>query len=278
MKKLFLFSTGILSVLFAFSARADDGFLQDEIEQIRNDLQILQRQVYREQSDLSAPKESVSNVQVRLGEYDQIIRDLTGKVENVEYRIKTLEQKVEAINKDIDLRFEQMGRKIAIQQDAAAKKTSAPAAKKAAPKTTEKKKPAATANKENNVSSKKLYETALADLKSEKLDAAEKKLNQYLESYPKEDLAGNAQYWLGEIYYKQQKYAKAAVAFKNGYSNYPNGSKGPDCLLKLGLSMKALGKKDEACTAFVNLPTVFDKVSSAISERAQKEAKALECK
>ena len=61
-------------------------------------------------------------------------------------------------------------------------------------------------------------------------------------------------------------------------SKYPQGAKGADCLLKLGLSMKALGKKEEACTAFVNLPTVFDKVNADIAARAKKEAEALDCK
>jgi hypothetical protein len=42
--------------------------------------------------------------------------------------------------------------------------------------------------------------------------------------------------------------------------------------------MKALGKKEEACTAFVNLPTVFDKVNADIAARAKKEAEALDCK
>ena len=97
-------------------------------------------------------------------------------------------------------------------------------------------------------------------------------------AYPTDQLAGNAQYWLGEVYYKQQDLKKAAVAFKEGYSKFPNGAKGPDCLLKLGLTMKALNKKEDACTAFVNLPIVFDKVSDDISSRAKKEAEALGCK
>ena len=104
------------------------------------------------------------------------------------------------------------------------------------------------------------------------------KFSQFLNTYPKDALAENAQYWLGEVYYKKQDFAKAAVAFKEGYSKYPEGSKGPDCLLKLGLSMKALGKNEEACTAFTNLPTIFGKVNPDIASRATNEAKNLSCK
>ena len=176
----------------------------------------------------------------------------------------------ETFDKDIDLRFEQIKKQMtAVSVSGQGKKGQKAAAKPLA-------KPAVQAPK--GITPKDLYEAALTDLKNNKLTDAETKLNQFLTSYPKETLAGNAQYWLGEVYYKQQNFAKAAVAFKDGYSKYPQGAKGADCLLKLGLSMKALGKKEEACTAFVNLPTVFDKVNADIAVRAKKEAEALDCK
>lgn len=267
MKKFCFLALNAAVFFSSLPARAADSYLQDEIDQIKSDIVVIQRQLYREKSDTTAPKESMSNFQVRLGEYDQMIRDMNGKVENVEYRLKTLEKKLETFDKDIDLRFEQIKKQMTAvsvsrqEKKAAAKPLAKPAVQ--VPK---------------GIAPKDLYEAALTDLKNNKLTDAETKLNQFLTSYPKETLAGNAQYWLGEVYYKQQNFAKAAVAFKDGYSKYPQGSKGADCLLKLGLSMKALGKKEEACTAFVNLPTVFNKVNTDIAARAKKEAEALGCK
>lgn len=255
MKKVFLF----FSVLFALNAKADDMYLKDEINQIKDDIIVLQRQMYREKADAEAPKESVSDFHVRFGEYDQMIRDMNGKVENIEYRLAALEKKMDAIDKDIELRFSQMKRQTTPATNTQGKKNT----------------PAKTTS---NLAPKDLYEKALNDLKANRLSDADTKFSQFLTTYPKDALAGNAQYWLGEVYYKQQNFAKAAVAFKEGYSKYPEGTKGPDCLLKLGLSMKALGKKEEACTAFVNLPTIFGKVNADISSRAKKEAEALACK
>ena len=232
--------------------------MQDELNQIKEDIVSIQRQLYREKNDSTAPKESVSNFQIKLGEYDQMIRDMNGKVENIEYRLNNLEKKIEMFDKDIELRFEQIKKQSSVSPISQPNKPVAQAPKGTDPK--------------------KLYETALNDLKANKLSDAEVKFSQFLGSFPKDDLAGNAQYWLGEVYYKQQNFAKAAVAFKDGYSKYPKGSKGPDCLLKLGLSMKALGKKTEACTAFTNLPTIFGKANADISARAKKEAEALACK
>ena len=38
---------------------------------LKEDLVVVQRQLYRDKADSTAPQESVSNIQVRLGEYDQ---------------------------------------------------------------------------------------------------------------------------------------------------------------------------------------------------------------
>lgn len=265
MRKIALFCLGLMFATPAMAVwEGDPTYLQEQIKQIKDDIVVMQRQLYRDKNDTTAPQESVSNVQMKMGEYDQMIRDMNGKVENIEYRLNTLEKKMEMIDKDIELRFSQMKRQGGVAPAASNKNTSsaAPVLPKA---------PA-------GVSAKDLYEQALTDLKNNKLTDAETKFSQFLGSYPKDTLAGNAQYWLGEVYYKQQNFAKAAVAFKDGYSKYPEGTKGPDCLLKLGLSMKALDKKEEACTAFTNIPTIFGKVNPDISKRAVDEAKALSCK
>lgn len=264
MKKVYLFCLGLLFAHPASAHMQDRNFLQGQIDQIKDDIVVMQRQLYREKNDAAAPQESVSNVQVRMGEYDQMIRDMNGKVESIEYRLNTLEKKLEMIDKDIELRFSQMQR----QNGAVAPSKSSSAQKSA---------PASDLKAPDNVSPQDLYEQALNDLKSNKLNPAETKFTQFLNSYPKDPLAANAQYWLGEVYYKKQDFAKAAVAFTDGYRKYPEGTKGPDCLLKLGLSMKSLGKKDEACTAFTNIPTIFGKVNPDISKRAESEAKALKC-
>lgn len=269
MKKAYYLSLGILFSCCAFNVHAEEQYVQDQLDQIKSDIVVIQRQLYRDKNDSTAPAESVSNFQMRLGEYDQMMRDMNGKIENIEFRLKNIEKKIETFDKDIDLRFGQFKKQVSTATPNQA------ASKKVANKSSQSK---PKAKSDVKIPAKELYEQALTDLKNNKLSESETKLSQFLEAYPSDALAGNAQYWLGEVYYKQQNFAKAAVAFKDGYSKYPQGAKGPDCLLKLGMSMKALGKKEEACTAFVNLPVVFEKVSSDISSKAKKEAEALGCK
>ena len=263
MKTRNLFYLGLAFIGFASSVKAEDYMLREDVNKLKEDMIIVQRQLYREKNDNVAPVESTSNVQMRLGEYDQLIRDMNGKVENIEYRLGLLEKKIETFDKDIELRLEQFKRQSQNPDYVEANKTTPQAVKEKAP---------------SGISAKELYEQALKDLRDNKNNDAERKFNQFLNTYPGDALAGNAQYWLGEVYYKKQEFDKAAVAFRDGYSKYPEGTKGADCLLKLGLSMKALGKKDDACTALVNLPTVFGKANSEIISRAKKEAEALGCK
>ena len=122
-----------------------------------------------------------------------------------------------------------------------------------------------------------LYEESYAALNAKKYAAAEKGFKDFLAAEGKHKLAGNAQYWLGETYYVQGRYDKAAVAFADGYKKYKTASKGPDSLIKLGLSMGRLKRKDEACAAFVNFPTEFPKTSADLKKRAKDEAAKLKC-
>ncbi|MBR5598645.1 MAG: tol-pal system protein YbgF [Alphaproteobacteria bacterium] len=255
-----MFFCGVVAC-FSFSARANDSFLREEVNKLKEDIVIMQRKLYHEKNDTTMPDASVSNFQIKLGDYDQLMRDINGKVENIEYRLTLLEKKLEGFDKDIELRFEQFKKHLSTGD----KYVSKPVEKKV------EKAPTGTSPIE-------LYNNARILLDSNKYSEAENKFSQFLATFPKDNLAGNAQYWLGEVYYKQQDFAKAAIAFYDGYNNYPGGAKAPDCLLKLGLSMKALGKKDEACKTFIEIPLSYEKANPGISERAKKEAKELGCK
>jgi len=123
-----------------------------------------------------------------------------------------------------------------------------------------------------------IYQEGLDAINANNYDNAADRFTAVLTKFPDHKLASNAQYWLGEAYYGKKDYAKAAVAFAKGYEKYKDGNKGADNILKLGLSMQMLGKKDEACTAFVNLAKEFPKAPDNLKNRAEQAAKELACK
>jgi tol-pal system protein YbgF len=99
----------------------------------------------------------------------------------------------------------------------------------------------------------------------------------FVAQHPKDTLAGNAQYWLGETYYAQSDYKNAAIAFAEGYQKYPKSSKAPDNLLKLGMSLGQTGRKADACTAFKQLASQFPSASGAIKDRTARAQQRYGC-
>jgi tol-pal system protein YbgF len=67
----------------------------------------------------------------------------------------------------------------------------------------------------------------------------------FLTSYPASPLAENAQYWLGEAYYVTRDFDSASGAFKSVLSKWPDSRKAPDALLKLGYTQIAQNKTGE---------------------------------
>jgi len=105
---------------------------------------------------------------------------------------------------------------------------------------------------------------------------AENGFKDFLAKYPDHNLAGSAEFKLGETYYAQQDYTSAAKAYLAGYKQFPKSRRAPDSLLKLGLSLGRLGQKDQACAA---LGSVGDEYPNAVDvkKRAQAEYKRAGC-
>ncbi len=106
---------------------------------------------------------------------------------------------------------------------------------------------------------------------------AEEALRSFVQRYPNDPLAGNAEYWLGETYYVRKDYNNAAATFAEGYRKYPQSGKAADNLLKLGMSLGNVGQKKEACLTFSQLAHDFPKASGNITERANQEKQRLGC-
>jgi tol-pal system protein YbgF len=88
-----------------------------------------------------------------------------------------------------------------------------------------------------------LYENGLRDIQTGKYDLARSEFQDYLKYYPNTDLASNAQFYLGEIFYKQKQYSDAVAAYEKVIINYPKSFKLGPARLKKGLALLDLGQK-----------------------------------
>lgn len=96
------------------------------------------------------------------------------------------------------------------------------------------------------VDPKEVYNTALADLNNGKYDLAESRFMAFIIQFPSHELAGNAQYWLGEVDYAQKRFALAVTEFEKVIDNYPKSEKVPASLLKMAYAQIEIGRKTEA--------------------------------
>ena len=123
----------------------------------------------------------------------------------------------------------------------------------------------------------KAYEDAYGFLLQQDYPHAQVAFSGFLGKFPKDKLAGNAQYWLGESHYVRGQYREAADSFLKGYSNYQRGPKAPDSLLKLAMSLSKLGQKDQSCAAFSQLDSAFPASSAQLKKRSAAERQRAGC-
>jgi tol-pal system protein YbgF len=121
------------------------------------------------------------------------------------------------------------------------------------------------------------YAFAFGLLRKAEYDKAGRALTEFMQTHPDSPLAHNAHYWLGETFYVRGQYARAAEVFLDAFQKSPDGTKAPDTLLKLGMSLAQLDKTSEACASFDKLARDYPKASSAIKRTVQRERQRIGC-
>jgi len=239
--------------------------------------------------------------EVRLQELERAVRDLTGRVEELDFKYRLLEDRFEVSQADMELRM-QGGGEAAGPVIVSSASSSAPVAAQPAPladggpiiisgANTAAPAPAPIPAPSSGVVATAApagqatvlpqgapaedYNNAYALLLQADYSGAEQAFSRFLQTHPNDPLAGNAQYWLGETYYVRENYQQAAIHFAEGYKNYPDGPKAPANLLKLGMSLGRIGRTADACASFRELDTRFP--DSNVLQYARTERQRFGC-
>lgn len=88
-----------------------------------------------------------------------------------------------------------------------------------------------------------LYDTALRDFTTGKYDLARQQFSDYLKYYSDTQLAGNAQFYIGETYYQQKDYQRAVAEYDKVLTNYPKSYKLAAAQLKKGYALLELNDR-----------------------------------
>lgn len=185
--------------------------------------------------------QSLLNMAQRIDSLQDQIREQRGRIDELENMNDALRKQQRALYADLDKRIAQLSAGGAAPGAAGsgAPQGPPPGAEQAA------------------------YLQALDSLKSGKYPEAAAQLQQFLTTYPKSDLADNAEYWLGETYYATRDFPKAATAFRTVLDQWPNSSKAPDSLLKLGYTQFEMKQYADAQATLTDVTRRFPNSSAA---------------
>jgi TolA-binding protein len=88
------------------------------------------------------------------------------------------------------------------------------------------------------------FQAGVRDYNSAHFEVAAGEFQDVLHYYPLDDLAGTAQFYLGEIAYRQQNYAEAVKAYNAVLEGFSGNAKAPAAQLRKGLSLLQMNKKE----------------------------------
>lgn len=131
--------------------------------------------------------------------------------------------------------------------------------------------PAPGSGQQNNVApappADVLYNQGLSDFNANKNDLAAQEFTQFLQVYGNNDLAGNAQFYLGEIDYRRGNFQAAIQDYNKVLDQYPGGNKSAAAQLKKGFAYLELGQKDAGVQELRSLIARYPKSPEAVQAR-----------
>jgi tol-pal system protein YbgF len=121
------------------------------------------------------------------------------------------------------------------------------------------------------------YDLAYGYILTGDYDLAEQSFQNWLAAFPGDQQVADAQFWLGESHFQQREYREAANAFLDVYQDAQQSPKAADALLKLGMSLAALGEKSAACATLAEVGRKYPQASAALIDRVKDEADRTGC-
>jgi tol-pal system protein YbgF len=112
-----------------------------------------------------------------------------------------------------------------------------------------------------------VYLLAFGDYASGRYQSAVQGFETFLQRFPNNSYASNAQFWLADCYFNQQQYLVAIREFERVLNEYSGAPKSPDALYKIAIAQLQLGASDEARQAIDTLNRRYPK--STATQKAQ---------
>ena len=114
-------------------------------------------------------------------------------------------------------------------------------------------------------------------IESQSYEAAELAFRKFIASYPKDKRVADATHWIGESLYQRQQYRDAAEQFLKVTTTYGSTRRAPSSMLRLGMSLAALGEKDAACATLQEVTRKYPNAPPTVKSGVDRETKKNSC-
>lgn len=269
----FLFCTlAIACLMLPASAQAQDETLAD----IRQELSFLHVEIQRLKRELSTTGQSNitlsagQGISQRLDSLEGELRRVTGKVEELEFRIDRVV--TDGTNRIGDLEF----RLVELEGgDVSLLGETTTLGGEDIMRTPDVVVDANNGVGELAVSEQVDFERAQELFQEGDYESAAEHFAAFVETYPGGPLSSDAHYWRGESLANLGQWNKAARSFLESFSGAPKGALAPRALFRLGVSLDRIGQTDEACLTLNEVGIRYPE--SDVTLEAQAEMRLLEC-
>jgi tol-pal system protein YbgF len=248
--------------------------LNAELNKLRGDLEVLNNSLenaQRRQRDMYLDLDT--RVRRMEGAGSEAGQKPDKQLGDLEARIKRLEEAGARTDADLDARVRKLEGQPA---PPAAAPAPAPAittpAPPLAPVPPTVQKPAAPAGTGDAAAARRAYDSALNIYRSGDYQGAIAAFDALVKRYPKDALAPNAQYWIGDAWFNLRDFRAAIGAQQALITNYPDSAKVPDAMLNLSSAQIALGDNAAARKTLEDLTARFPQ-SDAAEKARQRLAK-----
>jgi len=179
------------------------------------------------------------NAKSNESDFEELIRTHNGKIEELEHRVKIIEQNLGIYRSDsiVTKNHEQISAEI------------------------------------KEKSPKDVLETAKNFLKHDRYAEARSILNAFIKNNPKNSYCGMMHFYVGKSYFEEKNYQNAATEYMKSFEASPMGEKTPKALYKLSLCFLKLGKESQRETTLKKLAATFPK--SKYGRKATEQLKKL---
>src|SRR3954465_3475710 len=250
MKRTFAFLLALTLATPAFAANKDMVQLQTQVQQLQDSMTQM-RQSFDERMGVmkNLIEQTTDNINKLNGNVDNLNKtlqqqsgDAGSKTDQVSPQVQARHDSVDELKAKLNKIQQQLDQMSQQQQNLQAPPQ--PAAQQAPPADV-------------------LYQNALRDMTANKLQLTDQEFRDFLKFYPDNELAGNAQYYIADIEYRQGNFQQAVADYNKVLDQYPGGNKAAASQLKKGYALLELGQRDAGIRELNSLVARYPKTSEA---------------